>query len=205
METPYLFVDDVKLLELIRDNNDIQAFNEFVKRYHPTITEHCITKCKLRKLDKHIGIQIAHDTFDKIKKSKSFKKEKLNGADSKSAIFGWLFRISSNLFYDYHNSQKKDNNINESYFDELFDKAKEISVDSLEEKRNISLEIISKLNLKEREVIITDLEYKRSQKYLPDEVTESLANRIGVKKSSIRKIRERALLKLKKAIDEINK
>jgi DNA-directed RNA polymerase sigma subunit (sigma70/sigma32) len=60
------------------------------------------------------------------------------------------------------------------------------------------------LNSKEREVVLTDLEFKRSQKYLPEDANESLANRIGVKKNTVRKIRERAIQKLNKAIDEIN-
>lgn len=205
MKTKYQFTDAIELLELIRDFDDKQAYEEFVRRFLPTVKGECLNKCKLRNVDKHVGIQIAHDTFEKIRQSKSFRREKLNGADSISSITGWLYRITSNLFYDYHNSQKDNIQISESYFDELLANANEISVESLGEKRDIAVKIIAKLNPKEREVVITDLEYKRSQKYLPEEVNESLANRLGVKKSSIRKIRERAIFKLKKAIDEINK
>ena len=204
LKTKYLIKEDVELLELIRDFDDELAFKEFVKRFYPIVKEECLNKCKLRNVDKHIGEQICHDTFKNVRISKSFKKAKLNGKDSKSAITGWLYRISSNLFYDYHKSQKNNKKINESYFDDLLAKASELSASSLSDKRDIAVKIIAKLNPKEREVVLTDLDWKRSQKYLPEDVNESLAERLGVKKSTIRKIRERAILKLKTAIDEIN-
>jgi RNA polymerase sigma factor (sigma-70 family) len=204
LKSKYDQIDSIKLLELIRDSDDNEAYKEFVQRFLPIVKEQCLTKCKLRKLDKDVGLQIAHDTFEKVRKSKSFKREKLNGSDQSSMITGWLFRISSNLFYDYHNSQKCDFQVYDFYLDEIIVKAREINANSLAEKRDISLKILQQLNPKEREVVITDLEYKRSQKYLPEDANESLANRIGVKKNTVRKIRERAILKLNKAIDEIN-
>lgn len=196
---------DVELLELIRDCDDKFAYEEFIKRFMTTVKDECINKCKLRNVDIHIGKQICHDTFEKVRTSKSFKKEKLNGVDKRSAIIGWLYRISSNLFYDYHNSQKLETEIHESYFDELFEYAKEVSVKSNAVIRDLSELIFSKLNNKEKEVVLTDLEIKRSQKYLPRDVNNELANRIGVKPQSVRKIRERAIVKIKNGIDEINK
>lgn len=205
LKSKYEQIDSIELLELIRDSDDNEAYKEFVQRFLPIIKDQCLTKCKLRKLDRSIGLQIAHDTLEKTRKSKSFKREKLNGSDSKSKITGWLFRISSNLFYDFHNSQKCDDHEYNFYIDELFSKASEINVSSLTEKRDLSIKILQKLNPKEREVVLTDIEYKRSHKYLPEDANESLANRIGVKKNTIRKIRERAIMKLNNAIDEINK
>lgn len=204
LKSNYEQIDSIELLELIRDSDDNEAYKEFVQRFLPIVKDQCLTKCKLRRLDKSIGLQIAHDTLEKTRKPKSFKREKLNGSDTKSKITGWLFRISSNLFYDYHNSQKCNDHFYNFYIDELSSKASEINVNSLAEKRDLSIQILQKLNPKEREVVLTDIEYKRSQKYLPEDVNESLANRIGVKRSSIRKIRERAIMKLNNAIDEIN-
>jgi RNA polymerase sigma factor (sigma-70 family) len=203
-EHRYEQANSIALLESIRDNDDPEAYKEFVRRFLPIVQDHCLTRCKLRKIERHIGLQLAHDTLEKVRKSKSFKREKLIGPDTDSMIRGWLFRISSNLFYDFHNSQKKKNQVHESYFDELFTKASEINVISLSEKRDIATKILKKLNTKEQEVVLTDLEYKRFHKYLPEDANESLAQRLGIKKDSIRKIRERAIEKLKKAIDEIN-
>ena len=205
MKKEYQSLDNIELLELIRDSEDKHAYSEFVNRFLPIVKEECLNKCKLRKVDKHIGEQIAHDTFEKIRKTKSFDREKLNGVDSKPAITGWLYRISSNLFYDYHKSEKNNNQIHESYFDDLLAKASEINVVNLAETRDIAVKILSSLNHNEREVVLTDIEYKRIHKYLPEDINESLANRLGVKKPTIRKIRERAIKKLNKAIDEINK
>ena len=64
--------------------------------------------------------------------------------------------------------------------------------------------ILKKLNPKERKVLIKDIEYKRHQKYLPNDVIISLALELNVKRDTVRKIRERAIEKIKKAIDEIN-
>jgi hypothetical protein len=53
--------------------------------------------------------------------------------------------------------------------------------------------------------VLRDVEYKRHHKYLPDDVNESLSKELCIKKDTIRKIRERAIKKIKNAIDEINK
>lgn len=204
-ELKYDHTDSIALLERIRDFDDPEAYQELVKRFLPIVQDQCLTKCKLRNVDKHIGQQIAHDTLEKVRRSKSFKREKLNGTDSDSMITGWLYRISCNLFYDYHNSQKTKNPTNESYFDELFTKTSELNGISLSGKRDLAVRILNTLSSKEREVVLTDLEYKRLQKYLPTDASNSLATRLGVKKETIRKIRERAIEKLNKAIDEINK
>lgn len=197
-------LSDYELLDLIKENQDDSAYNEFVNRYYDFVKDACINKCELRKIDAHVGKQIAHETFERVKSTKSFKKEKLNGCDSNSGIKGWLYRISSNLFYDYHNSLKEEDTNKPFYLDEIIEEAKGIDIEDLAAKRDLTMQIIKKLNQKEIEVVCTDLEHKRCKKYLPDEVNEALANRLGVKKGSVRKIRERAVKKLKAAIDEIN-
>jgi 5S rRNA maturation endonuclease (ribonuclease M5) len=63
---------------------------------------------------------------------------------------------------------------------------------------------MGKLNKKEQVVILTDIDYKRGRKYLPPDVNELLATKINVKLATVRKIRERAVKKIKLAIDEIN-
>ena len=64
--------------------------------------------------------------------------------------------------------------------------------------------ILKKLNKKEQTVILTDIEHKKFQKYLPDDVTEDLTLKLGIKKETVRKIRERAIVKIKEAINEFN-
>jgi hypothetical protein len=48
------------------------------------------------------------------------------------------------------------------------------------------------------------VEYKRHQHYLPDEVVSKLCEELNVKEATIRKLRERAIAKIKKEINVIN-
>jgi len=197
-------LDDISLLELICKADNNEAYIEFVNRFYNDVLEQCEIKCKSRNIDLHIGQQIAHETFERIRKYKSFDKSKLNAKNQRKAILGWLYRFLIRLFYDYHNSLKnKEVQIN-SYFDDLADYAEIIDLKNLAFKRDLAIIIYNKLNKKEKEVVLTDLEHKRGQKYLPDDVSESLANSLGVKKPTIRKIRQRAITKIKLALDEIN-
>ncbi len=196
-------LDDISLLELLCETDKNEVYNEFVNRFYNDVLEQCEIKCKSRDIDLHIGKQITHEVFERVRKYKSFNKSKLNIKNPKKAITGWLYRILIRLFYDYHNSKKKKDVPVSSYFDDLSAEAGSIDVENLAFKRDLAVIILGKLNKKEKEVVLTDLEHKRGQKYLPDDITESLANRLGVKKPTIRKIRERAINKIKLALDEI--
>lgn len=197
-------LDDIGLLELLCKTDKNEVYDEFVNRFYNDVLEQCQIKCKSRNIDLHIGKQIAHETFERVRKYKSFDKSKLNTKNARKAILGWLYRFLIRLFYDYHNSQKsKEVQIN-SYFDDLAEYSESIDVENLAFKRDLANIIFNKLNKKEKEVVLADLEYKRGQKYLPDDINETLANSLGVKKASIRKIRQRAINKIKLALDEIN-
>jgi len=197
-------LDDISLLELLCKTDNNEVYDEFVNRFYRDVLEQCEIKCKSRNIDLHIGKQIAHETFERVRKYKSFNKSKLNTKNQRKAILGWLYRFLIRLFYDYHNSQKNKKVQNNSYFDDLAEYAETINVENLVFKRDLAIIIYNKLNKKEKEVVLTDLEYKKGQKYLPDDVSETLANSLGVKKGTIRKIRQRAINKIKLALDEIN-
>ncbi len=197
-------LDDISLLELLCKTDNNEVYDEFVNRFYSDVLEQCKIKCKSRNIDLHIGQQIAHETFERVRKYKSFNKSKLSAKNQRKAILGWLYRFLIRLFYDYHNSQKnKEVQIN-SYFDDLAEYAENINVENLAFKRDLAVIIYNKLNKKEKDVVLTDLEYKRGQLYLPDDVSETLAKKLGVKKDTIRKIRQRAINKIKLALDEIN-
>lgn len=198
-------LDDISLMECISTTNNDTAYNEFVARFYETVKTQCTIKCKQRKLDPHVGEQIAHQTFERVKKYKSFNKAKLNGNDPKKAITGWLYRILNNQFYDYYNSSKKSEEPITTYFDDLAVEFAETNPNKLLDLKEFAESVFSKLNKKEKEVVLTDIEYKKGRKYLPSDINESLATRIGVKTNSIRKIRERAIVKIKLAIDEFNR
>lgn len=204
-------LSDTDLLEYLcsngKEEDDGHAYSEFVDRYIKDVRGLCESICKKRSLDRYIGQQIAHDAFEKIRHHKSFKKGKKNQKDERKAILGFMYVVCVNLFNDHHRKQLVERNeiILPTYFDTLSDQI-EVSgnVETNREIRDITQKLLKKLNPKELKVLLTDLEYKKHHKYLPDDVIESLAEELKVKPNSIRKIRERAIAKIKKEIDVIN-
>lgn len=195
---------DTELLEFICSNeaNDL-SYSIFVNRYIKDVETQCIKICERRKLDKHVGLQIAHDAFAKIKKYRSFNKSKLKGNNERRAILGFVYIICINLFKDYHNKNKETATNPTSYFDELKSTIK-FDVKNNQQIKDYTLRILKKLNAKEIRVLQTDIEYKRHHKYLPDEVVSTLCEELNIKESGIRKLRERLTVKIKKEIDVIN-
>lgn len=197
---------DVQLLELLcSTEQDEIAYAHFLDRFLPHVEKECSRVCKCRKIDPHIGKQIAHDTFERVRKYKSFKKDQIKIDDDRKAIVVYLNRVSTSLFNDYHKQEEKRSIIHKSYFDDIrCSQESYTDIDGLRKKRDISELIMKKLNPKERIILIKDLEFKRHQKYLPNDVINTLAVELNIKRDTVRKIRERAIGKIKKAIDEIN-
>ena len=208
METGYEIVklSDVQLLELLcsTDQDEI-AYSHFLKRFLPDVEKECSNICSRRNIHPHIGKQIAYDTFERVRKYKSFKKDHVKIEDDHKAIIVYLNRVSTSLFNDYYKKEDKKEVIHKTYFDDIKATVESsIDIEELKRKRDIAEIILKKLNPKERTVLIKDIEYKRHQKYLPDDVIDTLAMELNVKRDTVRKIRERAIEKIKIAIDEIN-
>lgn len=200
--------DSDLFVQLCNSTEDDILYTEFVNRFLPDIQAECLRICANRKIDTHVGQQIAHETFEKARKYKSFRANSVKSKDARKGILVYLYSISVNLFNDYYNKEKKLREWipNHSYLDDIFEATSfESDVPALKNKKEMALKIFSSLNPKEQKVILKDLEYKRFQKYLPDDVNQTLSDELGVKKSTIRKIRERAITKIKTAIHEINK
>jgi DNA-directed RNA polymerase specialized sigma24 family protein len=197
---------DTKLLELLcSETNDSSLYEEFVNRFLPDLKRECEKICKTRKLDPHIGIQISHEVLERVRKYKSFKRDKIHLKDDRKAIIVYLFRIATCLFNDHYRSQKKSLQEHRTYFDDLSDLASSRSNPIiLNNQQEIAIKLFRKLNKNEQIVVLKDLEYKRNYKYLPDDVTESLAEQLGLKKDTIRKIRKRAIQKIKDLINGLN-
>lgn|GEM_PF-2108657 len=194
---------DNDLLEYICSGyGDEVAYNEFVNRYIKDCQDVCERICHRRRLDSHIGVQIVTDTFEKVRRYKSYKRPATNNSDERKAIMAFLYRISLNLFNDHYNQTKKNSEPHSTYFDDLAANAVD-STNSLLQKE-FATQILKSLNTKEQTVMLTDLEYKKHHKYLPDEIVEKLSIELKVKPDTIRKIRERAISKVKKAIEEYN-
>lgn len=194
---------DNDLLEyLCSSKNDEEAYNEFVNRYIKDCGAICEKLCKRRRLDSHIGVQILSDTFEKVRRYKSYKRLETTNLDERKAILAFLYRIALNLFNDHYNQTKKSNEPYSTYFDDFVITTVE-PANSLSQKE-FAAQILKSLNKNEQTVMLTDFEYKKHYKYLPDWVIEKLSTELSVKPDTIRKIRERAIVKVKTAIDKYN-
>lgn len=200
-------MSDVQLLEHMCSTDDDQHhYDHFVKRFLGDVQTHCDRVCTVRKLDSHTGQQIAHETFERVRKYKSYTRDGSNIPDDRKAILGYLKRISTRLFNNHHNNEKKKDIVHKSYFDEILQTASEtVDVKALKNKKDVAMVIFGKLNKKEQAVVLKDIEHKKHQKYLPDDVTAALAEELKVQPGTIRKIRARAIEKIKNAINEVNK
>lgn len=199
-------LNDIQLLEQLcsRQDDDLH-YKHFVERFLPDIKNECDRICRTRKIDHHIGKQISHETFERVRKYKSFKKDSIKLPNHRRGILVYLNRISIRLFNDHHRKEKQKDVVHRTYFEEILDGVESVvDVKALKNTKDVAVLIFNKLNEKEKKVVIKDIEYKKHQKYLPDDVTTSLSEEMGVKKDTIRKIRLRAIEKIKKAIDEIN-
>ena len=199
-------MNDVVLLEqLCSAEDDHHYYEQFVTRFSSELQEESNRICKVRRLNNHVGIQIANETFERVRKYKSFKKDEIKLPNDRKAILAYLKKISIRLFNDYHRKLSSKEVTHRTYFEDiLLASNSNIDIQTLKDKKDIALQIFKKLNIKEQKVVLTDIEYKKHQKYLSDDVTSVLAEELSIKPATIRKIRERAIIKIKKAIDEIN-
>ncbi|MGN6604527.1 MAG: RNA polymerase sigma factor [Ginsengibacter sp.] len=208
-EKPNDLLPDIELfVALCKNPSDEDSYNEFVRRFLPDVVEECKRKCRYNRVDWQTGREIAHQALENARKSASFK-EPENLKDPRKAILVYLFAIVTNLFNDHFRKKKRQQELqttnHKTYFQNLIETSQyENDPEKLQNVRDNALFIFNKLSKKEKTVVLRDIEYKKHHLYLPHDVTEQLADELGIKKASIRKIRQRASDKIKKAINEIN-
>jgi len=198
-------LSDVELMDALCSTGDDQLlYNELVRRFHPELKQLCLNKCKLMSLDPHIGEQIAHEVFERLRRYKSFKKDNIRAQEGHAAVKSYMARCATRLFLNYFDEQKRKEELPDSYFTELRAEACATDPVRLLEIKEKTAQTFKKLTDREKAVVIADLEYKKHTKYLPDDVVSDLSKRLGVKPDTIRKLRQTAKQKLQQAFDEIN-
>lgn len=197
---------DKELLEaLCTDQDDHRFYEAFIERFLTDVTQICARICNSRNIDRHVGQQIAHQVFERVRKYKSFKSDEIHLPNERAAILAYLNRIATRLFYDHHKQSKKELVNHKTYFEEILSgNGQCINVRHLKEIKDLASLLFKQLNKKEQQVILADIEYKKHHRYLPDDVTERLALELGIQKSTVRKIRERAINKIKSFLNGIN-
>lgn len=198
-------LSDLQLLcSLCASDNDQALYTELVNRFLPEVKEKCRRKGELQNLDKHIDEGIAHEVFERVRTYKSFNEAKIRNANEHKAVLAYLCSIAGNLFVDHFRRSKQQNTPHPTYFDQLRQQAGPIDPARLKDIKEMSKSIFQKLTRNEQAVVLADLDNKKYGKYLPDEVTSSLSERLNVKPATIRKIRERAKLKIMNTLRELN-
>jgi DNA-directed RNA polymerase specialized sigma24 family protein len=198
-------LSDLQLLRLLcTSDEDDELYKQFVRRFLPDVKQECKKKCELQKLDKHIGETIAHEVFERVRQYKSFKNDKVRIKNEHRAVLAYLSSIAGHLFLDHFRNEKRKTDLHSTYFDDFREQAASIDPTRLKDIKDMSKLIFKKLNSKEQAVVLADLEHKRFGKYLPDEVTLALSQDLAIKPASVRKIRERAKLKINKLLQAIN-
>jgi DNA-directed RNA polymerase specialized sigma24 family protein len=205
---PKLLSDVDLFVALCNEPSDDECYSEFVRRFLPNVMDECKRKCQVKKLDPHVGQEIAHKTLENARRSGTFEERK-DAKDPRKTILVYLFQIATNLFNDHYRRKQRELQLQtlhrRTYFRDLIETDQyENDPEKLQKITDHAAYIFNQLNKKEKAVVLKDIEYKKHYRYLPDEVTGELAEELGVQKATIRKIRERASEKIKKAINEIN-
>jgi len=196
---------DVELMDALCSNGDDQSlYNEVVRRFLPELKQQCHRKCERQGLDLHIGEEIAHKVFERVRKYKSFKRNETRAPTSRAAVLAYLARSASRLFLDHFNKEKRQEEVPDTYITDLRAEATATNPARLQEIKEKTALAFAKLTTREKAVVLADLDYKRHTKYLPDDVITELSQSLGVKPDTIRKLRQTAKQKLQQAFDEIN-
>ena len=140
---------------LCSSNDDDALYEHFVGRFLPDVQKECKRICENRKIDPHVGLQIAHETFERLRKYKSFKTDEIKLPNERKAILVYLYRFCIRLFDTYHKKAEKSEVNFKSYFDDILSPQEKRSADikSLKEKKDLAVLIMENLNPKERKII----------------------------------------------------
>ncbi len=133
-------VSDLELLHTVCTSAPMTSYpyKEFVRRFLPEVKEKCKEKCNRQKLDPHIGESIAHDVFARLRRYKTFKKDKFQGTGEHKWILAYLIRAAGNLFIDHFYQTKRAEEAHVTYFDDFREEASSIDPSQLKDVKEKS-------------------------------------------------------------------
>ncbi len=197
--------EDLLVVISFREQNEVEAkeaFKVFYDRYYRFLFSLCYNVCKNIEPN---GEDLAKDVF--VNTMMAVYKSSNTYDSSKSKITTWLSRIAKREMLDLLNilNEKR---IGEKQFIPLnkdlaiSDKDTEESIEIETPQKKALDEALQNLSDKERDVLLTYMMYQEGNKHLPDEVIKVLCDRYETSSINLRKIKQRALEKVKSHIKQ---
>jgi RNA polymerase sigma factor (sigma-70 family) len=204
---------DKELFELMKNHESNEenaklAWEEFYLRYARYLWNCCLRQCKSVPDGNSVALDIFQSTMRKV-----YDKAGKFDSNGSLGVKAWLSKVAQNEFRDYYkkyhlhftNDEPEKDVIDEvevyedSIDDSLAEKVETIQFSHL-------TQLLSKLNEKEYDVLITYMSYHQIDKplaHLPDPEMDRLCKKYTIKSEAVRQIRLRAMKKLKKFSKEL--
>ena len=163
-----------------------EAFTIFFNRHNQYLWNLCCSVCR----DIELAKDVMQDTWIAVyKHSHTYNAQK-------SSVKTWMSTIAKNKMLDLLKGQTNFLQFNEDTYSvvDVSSEEKEINILSLEKK--VLGEALNKLSEKEKDILLTYMQYSDGNKHLPDEVISELCQRYGTLPATLRQIKKRSLQKI---------
>ena len=197
-------VPDEQLFEMmkLKDSSPEHArpaWGEFFKRYKKYLWQCCLTQCKSIPDGPSVAKDIFQSTMTKIYlMAEAFKPEKNTG------LKAWISQVAKSEFHNYlkkyHLNFVRDEGI-EIADEESDENENEAAAKVLNIKFERLKTLLSQLTAREYKVLMTCMSYYQLDKpnaHLPDTEIKKLCQEFNIEPATIRQIKRRAIIKLKK-------
>ena len=188
--------DLLVLMSFQKDNKKEaeEAFNAFYDRYKAFLWSLCYSICTKRKGTSE-GEEFAKDIFNNTMMSIY---EGSHTYDSKkSKITTWMSRIAKNEMFDFLKDESEFSPLNEEVDSISDNDDTEKSSFISPGKRELENALLT-LSEKEKDILLTYMEYSNGKKHLPDVLISELCKRYSTLPATLRQIKKRSLEKIEK-------
>lgn len=194
--------EDLFVMMSFREENQAEAqesFNVFYDRYKGFLWNLCRYVCQ--NVEYYDSEELAKDVFMNTMMTVYQNSHTYNA--SKSKVSTWISNIAKHEMFDLLDVLKE-KRIGEKTFIPFEDSIEIIDIDDninieTPEKKALD-EALKSLSEKEKDILFTYTMYKDGKKHLPDEVMKFLCDRYETTSINLRKIKQRALEKVKNHI-----
>jgi RNA polymerase sigma-70 factor (ECF subfamily) len=173
-----------------------EAFRIFYNKYKNFLWSLCYSICTKSK-GTNEGEELAKDVFNNTMMSIYDSSHTYDSKKSKVNI--WMARIAKNEMLDLLKGQTEFIPLNEDIHSTSEDNDKE-DTDFISPEKRILDKALNTLSEKEKDILLTYMQYSDGNKHLPDEVINELCQRYGTLPATLRQIKKRSLDKIKSFI-----